>query len=240
MTAPRYLIVNADDFGLSPGVNRGLIKAHEHGIVTSASLMVRWPGAAEAAAYGRAHPELSIGLHLDLGEWVFVDGAWRMAYEVVSLEDAAALTSEVARQLDLFRSLLGRSPTHLDAHQHVHRAEPLRSILRQEAQRLGVPLRDVSPQVRYCGDFYGQSDQGYPYPEGISVEALLAILRQLPTGWTELGCHPGEGTDFNSVYQAERSVECQSLCEPRVREVLREADIRLCSFSDPRLKDWQV
>src|SRR5437870_3779943 len=45
--AARYLIVNADDFGLSPGVNRGIIEAHEHGIVTSASLMVRWPAAGE-------------------------------------------------------------------------------------------------------------------------------------------------------------------------------------------------
>ncbi|MGA2658858.1 MAG: ChbG/HpnK family deacetylase, partial [Verrucomicrobiota bacterium] len=55
----RGLIVNADDFGLDPGVNRGIIKSHEYGIVTSASLMVRWPAAAEAAAYAREHPELS-------------------------------------------------------------------------------------------------------------------------------------------------------------------------------------
>jgi len=41
MSDRRYLIVNADDFGQSPGVNRGIIQAHEHGIVTSASLMVR-------------------------------------------------------------------------------------------------------------------------------------------------------------------------------------------------------
>ena len=46
----RYLIVNADDLGRSPGVNRGVIEAHAGGIVTSASLMVRWPAAAEAAA----------------------------------------------------------------------------------------------------------------------------------------------------------------------------------------------
>ncbi len=50
----RYLIVNADDFGLSFGVNQGIIEAFEHGIVTSTSLMVNWIGAAEAAAYARA------------------------------------------------------------------------------------------------------------------------------------------------------------------------------------------
>ncbi len=56
MPAKRYLIVNADDFGLSEGVNRGIIRAHEQGIVTSASLMVRGAAAAEAARYARAAP----------------------------------------------------------------------------------------------------------------------------------------------------------------------------------------
>jgi predicted glycoside hydrolase/deacetylase ChbG (UPF0249 family) len=54
MSTNRYLIVNADDFGQSHGVNRGVIEAFENGIVTSASLMVRWPAAVEAAAYARA------------------------------------------------------------------------------------------------------------------------------------------------------------------------------------------
>ena len=53
MPSRRYVIINADDFGQSPGINRGVIQAHEQGLVTSASLMVRWPAAAEAAAYGR-------------------------------------------------------------------------------------------------------------------------------------------------------------------------------------------
>ena len=62
----RYLIVNADDFGQSTGINKGVIQAHEEGIVTSASLMVRWPAAPEAAAYARNRPGLSVGLHVDL------------------------------------------------------------------------------------------------------------------------------------------------------------------------------
>src|SRR5436190_23980393 len=64
----RAVIVNADDFGQSAGINRGIIEAHERGIVTSASLMVRWPAAPAAAAYACAHRGLSVGLHVDLGE----------------------------------------------------------------------------------------------------------------------------------------------------------------------------
>ena len=71
MVSTRYLIVNADDFGQSHGVNRGIMQAHRRGIVTSASLMVRWLAASEAAAYAREHPSLSLGLHVDLGEKIF-------------------------------------------------------------------------------------------------------------------------------------------------------------------------
>src|SRR5436190_3388019 len=67
------LIVNADDFGMTPGVNRGIISAHESGIVTSTSLMVRGAAAAEAVELAREHPQLSVGLHVDLCEWVYRD-----------------------------------------------------------------------------------------------------------------------------------------------------------------------
>src|SRR5919199_1733575 len=120
MSDARALIVNADDFGLSPGINAGVAAAHERGIVTSASLMVRWPAAGEAAAYARAHPALSLGLHVDLGEWAYRDGAWVQLYQVVPEDDRAAVAEELSRQLAAFRALVGRHPTHLDSHQHVH------------------------------------------------------------------------------------------------------------------------
>ena len=66
MTSKRFLIVNADDFGQSHGINEGIIAAHEKGIVTSASLMVRYPAASEAASYAQKNPRLSVGLHVDL------------------------------------------------------------------------------------------------------------------------------------------------------------------------------
>src|SRR5438477_214415 len=81
----RCVIVNADDFGQSPGVTQGIIEAHQHGIVTSASLMVNWPAAAEAAAYGRAHADLSLGLHFDVGEWCYRNEKWIVLYQVAEL-----------------------------------------------------------------------------------------------------------------------------------------------------------
>lgn len=228
----RYLIINSDDFGQSPGVNRGIIEAHEHGVVTSASLMVRWPAAAEAAAYSQEHPGLSLGLHFDFGEWAYRNGMWVKLYEVVSEDDIPVVADEASRQLTTFRRLVGKDPTHLDSHQHAHLGKQMRSIFVDIARRLSIPLRSVSPEVRYCGNFYGQNEEGRPLPDLISVEALIKLLAELPPGFTELGCHPGGGQDLESMYLSERAREVNTLCDPRVRAVIVDMGITLCSFHD--------
>src|SRR4051794_10723769 len=106
------MIVNADDFGLSPGVTRGILRAHRRGIVTSTSLMVRGVHAAAAAARARDAPTLDVGLHLDLAEWRFSGGSWVANYVRIDLDDANAVRDEVVAQVGLFRELVGRDPTH--------------------------------------------------------------------------------------------------------------------------------
>lgn len=231
MPADRHLIVNADDFGLSPGINRGVIEAHERGILTSASLMVRGPAAADAAAYARAHPDLSVGLHVDLAEWRYADGAWAVVYQVIDTDDASAVRDEIDRQLDTFRRLMGRDPTHVDSHQHAHKHEPVRTAVLDVARTLDVPVRDSSPAVRYCGAFYGQTATGEPLPDAITVPRLVTLLKRLAPGVTEFGCHPGVGNDAGSTYGVEREVEVRTLCDPQVREVIAAEGITLCSFS---------
>jgi predicted glycoside hydrolase/deacetylase ChbG (UPF0249 family) len=232
VTPKRYLIVNADDFGLSTGVNAGIIASRENGIVTSASLMVRQPAAEEAADYGRRHPEFSVGLHVDLGEWVHRGGEWVRSYEVVPPDDREAIAAEVARQLERFRDLMARNPTHIDSHQHVHRDEPARSVLVEAARALDVPLRHFGTAVGYCGSFYGQTAKGEPFPRAISVEGLCATLASLPPGTTELACHPGSIVDFVSDYAGERAEEVKALCDTRVKDALRDLGIELVSFHD--------
>jgi predicted glycoside hydrolase/deacetylase ChbG (UPF0249 family) len=232
ITPFRYLIVNADDFGQSRGINRGIITAYRDGIVTSASLMVRWSAAAEAAAYAREHPTLSLGLHIDLGEHILRGGEWVPLYSVVSLENEAAFRDEISRQLGVFDRLMGHAPTHLDSHQHVHLREPVRAILLDIAERLRVPLRSCSPEVSYCGSFYGQADDGTPLPEVISVDGLLRILVTLPPGCTELGCHPAAHCDLHTMYGQERLEELKVLCDPRVRAAVLAMGFELRSFAD--------
>jgi chitin disaccharide deacetylase len=225
----KCLIVNADDFGQSNGINLGIIEAFENGIVTSASLMVRWPSAAAAARYARSHPNLSIGLHVDLGEWVYRQGQWVSLYEVVPRGDSIAVTEEVSRQLATFRYLMGREPSHIDSHQHVHRTEPVRSVLKSFARTIRVPLRLCS-NVHYCGGFYGQTADGASLSGNISIEALKKLLGDLVPGITELGCHPAKCVDFDSMYTIERLQELEVLCDDQIGDFLAESAIQLSSF----------
>jgi predicted glycoside hydrolase/deacetylase ChbG (UPF0249 family) len=231
----RILVVNADDFGHSREVNRGIIRAHQHGIVTSASLMVRRPAAAGAAAWARDRTSLSVGLHLDLGEWVFQGGDWHCRYRVVPDDQPSAVTEEIDRQLKAFRRLVGRDPAHLDSHQHVHRQQPVRAILDRAARRLQVPLRAVTSGIAYRGDFYGRTAEGEPLPDAISVEALISLLRGLPAGVSELGCHPGEEGVQDPGYASERARELEALCHPWVRSTVVEEGIELVTFRAERV-----
>jgi chitin disaccharide deacetylase len=208
----RRLIVNADDFGLTSGVNRAVAEAHDHGVLTSASLMVLEPGALEAARIAAARPGLSVGLHATApagGDW------------------AVALDHQLAR----FRELTGRDPTHLDSHHNAHRDDSALPHFVGAARGLGIPLREHSP-ARYFSNFYG-SWGGESHPEQVSVESLVRMLGdEVRDGCTEIATHPGyvDG-ELDSSYSAERELELRTLCDPRVRQAVEARSIELIGFA---------
>ncbi|HWC87798.1 MAG TPA: ChbG/HpnK family deacetylase [Solirubrobacteraceae bacterium] len=216
------LIVNADDYGASGGINAGIIQAHARGIVTSTSLMVMGTAAADGVRLARAHPDLGIGLHWDLDF-----GA------TVELSDSGAVRAELACQLETFHELVGRPPTHVDSHHHIHREPEVAEIARELVAPVGVPLREDG-RVVYVGGFYGQWEYGVTDLEHVSPDFLIWILRhEVGEGWTELGCHPGHvWGDFTSSYLHEREVELATLTDARVRDEIRALGIRLASYAE--------
>ena len=216
----RYLIVNADDLGASPGTSRGILEGHTRGIVTSTSLMVETPWSAEGAALGRAAPRLSVGLHVALPG----DGG--------DVPDADQVRAALARQLARFEALMGRAPTHLDSHHNVHLDARVLAPFAELARRTGLPLRGHSP-VRYFSKFYGQW-AGESHPEHVSVASLARMLRdEIGEGITELSCHPGYADpETASAYSLEREAELRTLCDPRSRALLDALGIGLVSYHD--------
>jgi predicted glycoside hydrolase/deacetylase ChbG (UPF0249 family) len=225
VSAPiRFLIVNADDFGYGQGINRGIVCAHDAGIVTSATLVVNGRAVDEAVALAQARPRLSVGLHVN-----FTNEGERL----VEFDDPLACRSELRRQFDLFRAKMGRLPTHLDSHQHVHRDRRRRPFFRELAREHGIPLRDSSP-VLFKGGFYAQWQYGVTDPCKVSYEALTTILRnELPGGIYELAVHPGFfDPELDMVYHRDRELEVETLCDPRLPGFLKEHAITLVGFGD--------
>ncbi|HEU5396838.1 MAG TPA: hopanoid biosynthesis-associated protein HpnK [Verrucomicrobiae bacterium] len=152
---PRRLIVNADDFGLSPSVNAAVIRAHRDGILTTASLMVNEPGFAEAVALARENPRLGVGLHLTLlhghstlppekipglvnsrGEFSNQPVAVGMKY-FFQRRLRPQLRDEIRAQFEKFHAT-GLALDHANGHLHLHLHPVIFEILMDDAAALGI------------------------------------------------------------------------------------------------------
>ena len=110
----------------------------------------------------------------------------------------------------------------------------MQTIVLELARSFDIPVRDLTPGVKYTGRFYGQDDRGVSYPECISVDGFLEILSALDAPVTEIGCHPAAVVDLDTMYRDERLTELATLCDSRVRKGIAEFGIELRSFAD-----WQ-
>jgi predicted glycoside hydrolase/deacetylase ChbG (UPF0249 family) len=212
------LIVNADDFGMTAGVTEGIVEAHVRGIVTSTSLMVDWPAAAHAAELAGQHPGLSIGLH-------FVD-------DTAALDEPGHAAGEFSRQLDRFRELMSREPTHVDSHHHVHASRL--SLFAPLVEPLGVPLRGDG-RVRYLGEFFAHPQPGVVEHDRIREPFLLRLLGEIGSdeSFVELGCHPGRVSDeLHSSYRGEREIEIETLTDPGLPARIETLGLNLVSYYD--------
>ena len=219
-SAPKRLVVNADDLGYDPQIDRGIFEAHSRGIVKSATAMVDTPFAADALRVAPA--SLALGLHavIDLG-----------------LSRAKAET-ELLRQIERFTHLRGQPPTHLDSHKHHHALPELLAALAAVAEREGLPVRAIDPamrahlratRVRTTDDFLGDAALRPCW----TVERLTSAIESLAEGTTELMCHPGYAPSHaRTSFGVEREVELRALCDRRAREAVARAGAVLISYAD--------
>jgi predicted glycoside hydrolase/deacetylase ChbG (UPF0249 family) len=224
----RFLIVNADDFGLSSEIDRGILEAHDGGIVTSASVIVDGPDVEPAIQEARKRPKLGLGIH------VAFDSRGKGLF---NLQDLEMVQRQIDRQLEAFVRLTGGPPDHIDSHHHVHRLFNVARLFLDTGLRYRVPVRGFSDVV-FLGRFYGQPEFGKSDLSKISVESLLTLLRSLKPGVSEISCHPGYvETRPDAIYNHEREAELSTLTDERVKTAIADNNIRLITYRDyARLK----
>ncbi|HVZ49451.1 MAG TPA: ChbG/HpnK family deacetylase, partial [Gemmatimonadaceae bacterium] len=169
------LIVNADDFGIAPGVNAGIADAHAFGTVSSTSMMVQCPGWHDAAERLAALPALGVGLHFNLLVGAplvagvttvdrrtgrFLPLTALVARALGARLDAAEVEAECEAQLAAIAAL-GVTPTHIDSHRHTHALPVVRGAVARVARRRGLPLRrPVESHRRFPNDIASQVHRG--------------------------------------------------------------------------------
>lgn len=249
--AERRLIVNADDLGRTAGINEGIFAAHRDGIVTSATLMVAYPAAAEAAAALGDHPGLGVGLHVQLTggrptlpagrvpSLVDAEGRLPRQPERIAGFEPAEVLAEVEHQLARFHHLVGRPPTHLDSHHHSHRVPVVLEALVEVARRYRLPVRNSSPAIerrlRETGVATTEAFVERFFGDDTGLDTLLAVFDGLGPGVTELMCHPARVDDelrADSTYTDARERELATLTDPAARRALAECGIRLATFAE--------
>jgi predicted glycoside hydrolase/deacetylase ChbG (UPF0249 family) len=244
----RRLIVNADDFGLTPGVSAGILSAHRHGIVSSTTLLATSVVDAEQLAALR-DSGLGVGIHLNLTLGRPLSGARSLAdvdghfvrdpNHAAARADAKDVEREVAAQLEKFVSLMRREPTHLDTHHHVGLLAPVTEVVLDAARRLGVAVRSqnetargraLTAGLRTPDHFFGESGPGAYW----SPARTLAHLRALPAGVSEFMAHPGWCDDALSYsrYGRQRETEMIGLGTHAARAAVSSLGITLCHFGD--------
>lgn len=242
----RILIVNADDYGLSPGVSAGILRAHRHGIVTSTTVLVNRaiPPAQIDAALGSG---IGIGLHVNLtlgapitGAASLVDGAGRFmrdAHQAASRAKGPEIEGEIEAQLERFEMLFRRSPTHLDTHHHIGVLSPVREAVLSLAVRRQLPVRSQGATARQVAraaglatpdHFFGESGPGAYW----TLARALSHLKRLPGGVSEFMVHPGYCDEAlsGSRYGRQRETELVGL-GAAARAAAAALGIRLCDFS---------
>lgn len=242
----RCLIINADDLGLCPEVDEGIIEVVRAGRVTSVSLFVNPPF--KPVVDPLKETPVSIGLHLNLAlgfplspsGLTFVktgDGRFSPRWFEVSVHvDESEIRDEFLRQVETFEALVGVLPTHFDTHKHIHvRNRAVFDITAGLAKTFGVPLRAPheaarsmlrTEGIRVTDYFMGGVDPSPFWTE----ERIAAALEDLPPGVTEMMCHPGRGMpNMEGLrYTHQRDVEREALLSPSAGRLL--LDLRLATF----------
>lgn len=142
MAAARILAVNADDFGFTRDVNRGIVEAHTRGILTSTTLMANGAAFDDALELAREHPSLDIGVH-----FVLVQGHSLVTGRPLPRTVAELIRALALRRMDPYAELraqmlriveAGIRPTHLDTHKHTHLLPPVLEAVARLGEEFGV------------------------------------------------------------------------------------------------------
>ena len=247
----KYLIINADDFNLTPSVSRAILYGAEQGVISSTSVFVTGGGTRFFPPLKKVR-SLSIGLHFNITAGkpisrpqtvrtlVMHNGTFKpraqQRFNKITSDDVGR---ELEAQIKKFVSLFGCLPTHIDSHHHVHEYKRIYSAVCTIAQYYNIPIRkrylkahhDSGEEVLTTDFLYGRFEAARHW----TIHSLLRVLRGLKNGVSELIVHPGYASPLlrkKSSFNRQRERELDALCSNDFKNILKEKAIALIRFDD--------
>ena len=213
----KRLIVTADDFGLTRGLNEAVLRGYREGILRYASLMVDAPYAGEAVAIAKKNPGLGVGIHVELCREN--PALWGIRY--FGLPSGRRAVEPLLRaQIEKFLAM-GLKPTHIDGHFHLHAHPTIFPVLTRLAREYGIPRTRLpngewrawrgyegtgaagravlAATYEALGRYLRKKAHGVLLPERtwglmrsgrMSEEYVVHLLSRLPQGLSEIYFHP--------------------------------------------------
>jgi len=249
----KQLIVNADDCNLTLGVTEKILRCHDQGIVSSTSLIVSLPVSEHIVEEIKKRQSLGVGLHLNItigkptlkhsevesliGHDLFFK--WPDDYHAKK-PDPEEVCREFENQIELFKKIFGKLPTHLDTHHQLHRGPFFLKIVAELAEKYHRPLRrpffDHEKQralqtsnIPMTDHLFGQLDAAHYWKR----EALIQALNKIPEGISEIMCHPGkDDKDLRAVssFSWGREEEAKLFASASLRKLIEKLGITLTHY----------
>lgn len=238
------LIINADDFGLTKGVNRAIIDAYKKGALKSTTMMVTMREVEDAVRLAKENNGLGVGLHLtatageplrkDLKSLTDENGKFYKYHDLqngTKVIDPEELYLEWEAQLDKFKTLMGCMPTHLDSHHFAHLIDRYKHIAVRLAKKYDLPMRTLETNkeektVKYTMGFY---DDRVCY-EFFEEDRANILEEEI----IDLMCHPAyydSVLESLSSYTRTRELELEILTSDRVKNWIKDNNIELTNYT---------
>lgn len=246
---PIKVIVNADDFGYSPGVSLGILYAHQFGLVTSTTVMVNTKFAKQGIEMAEGFPDLGMGLHfvLDIGRPVSSPARSLIDHNTGDFLKGKALIqsatkNDIKKELETQLNKLyewGVNVTHIDGHHHMHTHIPTaKKAVIEIARQYKLPIRSLDQNNMTKGiltnnyfikEFYGEGN--------IFPSSLIKIHSNLNSGVTEIMSHPAfidPWLQNGSSYNLPRMKELETLVNDQIQVWVKNHNIDLIHYGDMR------
>jgi predicted glycoside hydrolase/deacetylase ChbG (UPF0249 family) len=246
MTPSRFLIINADDLGISPEVNCGIAVAYEKGVVTDASMLIKGPYARQATEMIKKNPSFPVGIHIDLDPllgWESPSIERLPRHELVEIMNEPDFIKKIRQEIDKQMTAFldaGLIPSHIDTHHHVHGFPPIFDAIVEAMERHNIKairfskkgysllgreeIALTAEQAQWMENTL--HEKKIMHPDNLIDPIVSFSLKEIPTGVSELMVHPSISGD------QWRQRDFEMLTDPLFMSTVKDEGIQLIGFSD--------